>query len=90
MPTLKGTEALLCYVQCFLYQVSSSINVSILHSTWLDTLWTDQFFIYVYSQIFCQLKIFKEDARMLVRLEHHIFTRFPMWLVSNSLSHKEF
>ena len=29
MPPLKGTEASLSYVQCFLYLVSSSINVSI-------------------------------------------------------------
>ena len=29
--TLKGTEASLSYVQCFLYLVSSSINVSIFH-----------------------------------------------------------
>ena len=28
VPTLKGTEASLSYVQCFLYLVSSSINVS--------------------------------------------------------------
>ena len=28
MPALKGTEVLLPYVQCFLYLVSSSINVS--------------------------------------------------------------
>ena len=28
VPTLKGTEASLSYVQCFLYFVSSSINVS--------------------------------------------------------------
>ena len=41
VPTLKGTEALLSYVQCFLYLVSSSINVSIFHITWLDTFWTD-------------------------------------------------
>ena len=38
VPTLKGTEASLSYVQCFLYLVSSSINVSIFHITWLDTL----------------------------------------------------
>ena len=37
--TLKGTEASLSYVQCYL--VSSPINVSIVHSTWLDTFWTD-------------------------------------------------
>ena len=41
MPTLKGTEASLSYVQCFLYLVSSSINVSIFHITWVDTFWTD-------------------------------------------------
>ena len=29
VPTLKGTEGSLSYVQCFLYLVSSSINVSI-------------------------------------------------------------
>ena len=39
VPTLKGTEASLSYVQCFLYLVSS-INVFIFHITWLDTLWT--------------------------------------------------
>ena len=41
MPTLKGTEASLSHVQCFLYLVSSSINVSVFHITWLDTFWTD-------------------------------------------------
>ena len=30
MPTLKGAEESLSYVQCFLYLVSSSINVTIL------------------------------------------------------------
>ena len=35
MSTLKETEVSLSYVQCFLYLVSSSINVSIFHSTWL-------------------------------------------------------
>ena len=41
VPTVKGTEASLSYVQCFLYNVSSSINVSIVHVTCLDTFWTD-------------------------------------------------
>ena len=41
MPPLKGTEASLSYEQCFLYLVSSSVNVSICHSVWLATLWTD-------------------------------------------------
>ena len=39
--TLEGTEASLSFVQCFLYLVSSSINVSVFHITWLDTFWTD-------------------------------------------------
>ena len=39
MRTLKGTEASLSYVQCFLYLVSSLINVSSVQSTWLDTFW---------------------------------------------------
>ena len=37
VPTLKGTEASSSQVQCFLYLVSSSINVSIFHVTWLGT-----------------------------------------------------
>ena len=41
LPTLKGTEESLSYVECFLYLVSSSINVSIFHIVWLDTFWTD-------------------------------------------------
>ena len=41
MATLQGTETSVAYVQCFFYLVSSSINVSICHSTWLGTFWTD-------------------------------------------------
>ena len=41
VPTLKGTKVSLSYVQCFLCLVSSSINVSIFHTTWPDTFWTD-------------------------------------------------
>ena len=41
VPTLKRTEVSLSYIQCFLYLVSSSINVSIFHSTWLDTFQID-------------------------------------------------
>ena len=40
VPTLKRTEASLSYVQCFLYLVSSSINVSIFHIIGLHTFWT--------------------------------------------------
>ena len=41
VPTLKGTEVSLSYVQCFLYLVSSSINASFFLGTWLVTFWTD-------------------------------------------------
>ena len=41
MPTLKGTEVLLLYVQCFWYLLSSSINVSIFHIIWVDSFWTN-------------------------------------------------
>ena len=37
----EGAEVSLSYVQCFLYLVSSSINVSIFHTAWLDTFWTE-------------------------------------------------
>ena len=40
--TLKRTEASLSCVQCFLYLVSSSRNVSSFHSARLDTFWTDR------------------------------------------------
>ena len=46
MPTLKGTEASLSYVQCFLYLVYSLINVSIFHSASLYTFWTEIYNVY--------------------------------------------
>ena len=45
VPTLKGTKMSLSYVQCCLYLVSSSVNVSIFNITWLDTFWTDHIYI---------------------------------------------
>ena len=44
--TLKETEASLSYVQCFFYVVSSSVNICIFHSAWLDTFWTH---IYIHT-----------------------------------------
>ena len=41
VPTLKGPKASLACVQCFLYLVSSSVNVSTVHITWMDSFWTD-------------------------------------------------
>ena len=46
----KGTEESFSYEQCFLYLVSSSINVSIFHIMWLDTFWTD--LIVCHTQLF--------------------------------------
>ena len=40
VPPLKGTEASLSHIQCFLYCVSL-IDVSIFHIMWPDTFWTD-------------------------------------------------
>ena len=54
MPTLKGTEMSLSYVQCFLYLVSSSINVSIFHISWLVTFWTD---LIICDKLNTQLKL---------------------------------
>ena len=45
VPPLKETEASLSYVQCFLYLLSSSINDSIFHITWLDAFWTDLIYL---------------------------------------------
>ena len=57
VPTLKRTEVSLSYIQCFLYLVSSSINVSIFHITWLDTFWTDLVHSYIKLTIFkCTLQ----------------------------------
>ena len=39
--TLNGTEVSLSSIPCFLYLVSSTINASIFHSTWMDTFRTD-------------------------------------------------
>ena len=41
VPILKETEASLSCVQCILDLVSSSVNVFIVHSAWLNTFWTD-------------------------------------------------
>ena len=45
VPTLKGTE-----VSLSLYLVSSSLNISIFHITWLDTFWTNLIYPYISSR----------------------------------------
>ena len=56
VPALKGTEISLSYIQCFLYLLLSSINVSTFHITWLDTFWTDHihkiYFYVIYNVLF--------------------------------------
>ena len=47
VPTLKGTEVSLSYIQCFLYLVFSSIYVSNFHIAWLNTCWTNL----IYSRV---------------------------------------
>ena len=56
-PTLKRTEVSLSCVQCFLYLVSSSINVSIFHITWLHTFWTDHVY-YLIIHYFILLNLY--------------------------------
>ena len=52
-PSLKGTEASLSCVQCFLYLVFSSINVSIFHILCLDTFWLDLIY-HILCRVFWQ------------------------------------
>ena len=47
--TWKGTEVSLSCVQCFLYLASSSVNLSLFHSTWLDIFWTDLTHTYTHT-----------------------------------------
>ena len=58
VPTLKGTEASLSYVWCFLYIVSPSINVFTFYITCLDTFWTDLMYIFYYIYIYILLYIY--------------------------------
>ena len=58
VPTLKGTEASLSYIQHFLYLVSSSVNVSISHSTWPGAFWTDLVFRWCVSLVSFDLRHF--------------------------------
>ena len=56
VPVLKGTEVSLSYVQCFSYLVSSPVNVSIFHSTWLVTFWTDLVFWISWTSVHISIK----------------------------------
>ena len=70
VPTLKGTEVSLFYVQCFLYLTSSSINVSIFHITCLDTFWTDLIYGQVkYDKLICLICNVKRQTLQYIVLE---------------------
>ena len=66
VPTLKGTEGSLSYVQCFFYLASSLINVSIFHIIWLHTFWTG---IIYYSEIKKILKIKRKSQGLRQRIK---------------------
>ena len=51
VPPLKGTQVSLSYAQCFLYLISSSINVSVFHIMWLETFWTDLILLNDYTKV---------------------------------------
>ena len=54
MPTLKGTEVSLSYVECFLYLVSSSINVSIF-SYYVAGYFLDRLYLSIYLSIYLHI-----------------------------------
>ena len=67
----NGTEVPLSYVQCFMYLVSSSVNVSTFHIAWLDTFWTDLKHITkegMQARWICQLPsvIYQENTRLII------------------------
>ena len=51
VPTLKGTEASLSYLHCFMYLVSPLMNVSIFHITWLISSGQSSYRYTIYSYI---------------------------------------
>ena len=68
VPNSKGTEASLSYVQCFLYLVSSSVNVSF-YITWLDTYMLDQWTQNIHVQVIVNDSTFLKKIFMYLFLE---------------------
>ena len=62
------------YVQCSLYLVSFSVNVSIFHITWLDTFWTD----YTYTHMY--VYIYTHTHTMYICLQHIIIWNYLLFL----------
>ena len=62
VPPLKGTEVPLSYVLCFLYLLSSSVNISIFYITWLHTSWAEYIYTYIkkwYGLVQCYVGFLK-------------------------------
>ena len=79
MPTLKGTEVSLSYVQCFLYIVSSSVNVSIFHITWLNIFCTDLMYFLFHMYIHISRIM---DYMVGILLRKYDIKLFSKWLYS--------
>ena len=62
VPTLKGTEVSLSYVQRFLYLVPSSVSISIFHITWLETFWTDLIYANILNKLQMTVNVFKKKT----------------------------
>ena len=75
VPTLKGTEVSLSYVQYFLYLVSL-INVPSFPITWLDTFWTDLYVIdiYIYVSIYLSTYLYIYHTYTYVYMYVYIYT----------------
>ena len=58
VPTLKGTDMSLSHVLCSLHLVSSSINVSSFHFTWVDATSVITYFVTWYCALKRTLQIF--------------------------------
>ena len=70
VPTLKGTETSLSYVQCFLYLISSSVNVSVFFLYYMAGYLLDRPCIYAKFTSFVLL----QDNQTWVSESLHIFT----------------
>ena len=71
VPALKRTEASLSWEQCFLYLLSSSINVSIFYIMWLDTFWTGVIYL---NEIVCKQVDITIYTKEVFTIKIHILT----------------
>ena len=76
---LKGTETSLSYVQCFLYLVSSSINVSNFHISWLTYIYVS-WFIYISLDIYIIPDIYISIMRIYIHTHIYILSSHSLHL----------